>query len=342
MDLTPPHSPAEAVRFIDRITGDERLAALVAATRSTGMAEMQRYARDRRGQLSTDEQVQVDRILRRWASVEDGRAGPPPRSRRARLTWLQDFARNRWDLRCGQERDRIPTSVELLPPAVADRVDELAQAWGMRGSLPASGAFGAAVILGGFLPSNLHRAAAAAHLRGDGAVSYPVVIGLACLRPLAAAELRLAGALGIAGSTESDTMAYGMAAAFGAAGSQWRARNGIREQVGDGGLRLLVTEVPLRPDGSRPNTGESFAWLLSTGLLEVAAGVLCVTTPLYWIQNHVNLLTRLPPTGAVLVTAGAPPEAAGPPQPVYRSQHYLQEIKAAIDALPDLLNWAGG
>jgi hypothetical protein len=342
MILTPPHGPAEAVRFIDQIIADDRLAALVAATRSAGVADMRHYVRGRRGRLSADEQDQVDRVLRCWASVKEAGAAPPQRSRRARLAWLQDFARDRWDMRCGQERDRIPTSMELLPPAVADRVDELARAWGMRGPLPVSGAFGAAVILGGFLPSNLNRAAAAAQLRHTGAVSYPLAIGLACLRPLSAAEQRLALAFEIAARTESDTMAYAMAAAFGVAGSPWRVGDPVREQVGDDGLRLLVTEVPLRPDGSRPNTGESFAWLLSTGLLEVEASVLCVTTPLYWIQNHVNLLTQLPPPGAVLVTTGAPCDAAGPLQPVYRSQHYLQEIKAAIDALPELLDCAGG
>lgn len=341
MVLTPPQSPDDALAFIDRIIADERLRALIEATRSEGLADMRRHAVSLQDRLGADEREQMERLLERWASWHHAEGAPPQQARTVRLAWLRDFAR-RWDLRCGRERDRIPTSVDVLPPRVAGLVDGLAEAWGMRAPREAAGAFGAAVVLGGFLASNLNRAAAAAQLRGDGAVSFPLAIGLASQRQLPAAEHRRAVALGATDGTESDTMAFAMARAFGVDPTRWRARQGYRELVGDDGLQLLVTEVPLHSDGSRPKTGDSFAWLLRTGLLDIGSGVLCVTTPLYWIQNHVNLLTQLPPTEVSLVTAGGTAEIAGALQPVYRSQHYLQEIKAAIDVLPELLEWAGG
>ena len=80
--------------------------------------------------------------------------------------------------------------------------------------------------------------------------------------------------------------------------------------------------------------------MLRTRTLDAGSGLLCVTTPLFWMQNHVNLLTRLPSTGTVLVTAGGTADVAAIAQPRPRGQHVLQEIKAAIDALPDLLAWA--
>ncbi len=260
--------------------------------------------------------------------------------RQEQLQALRRFARDRWDMRCGRERDRIPTSIELLPDPVLGLVRGLARDWGMVGPLPASGPYGAAVVLGGTLASTLNRSASAAAMLAAGEVSFPLVIGLASQRPLTGSERRQAAALGAIGSTEADIMAYGLASAFGADPGGWRGEDGLWQQVREDGLRLAVTQVPLRPDGSRPNTGESFDWLLRTDLLDVGAGLLCVTTPLYWIQNHINLLTRLPLAGTDLVTAGGTADVAAVAQPRYLGQHLLQEIKAAIDALPDLLAWA--
>jgi hypothetical protein len=289
---------------------------------------------------SAAEREQAKCIAGRWAALDRIDRFEPGGSRDDRLRWLRHIARDRWDLRCGRERDRIPTSVDLLPPAVADVVMALARAWGMAAPMPAAGSFGAAVVLGGFLPSTLNRSAAAAALLGTGAASFRLVVGLASRRPLPGAEHRQAVALGAADGTEADTMAFGLATALGVDPDDWHRGSGLREQVRGDGLHLAVTEVPMHADGSRPNTGESFEWLLRTGLLAPREGVLCVTTPLYWIQNHINLLTRLPQQGTVLVTAGGIADRAGDLQPVYRSQHYLQEIKAAIDALPALLAWA--
>jgi hypothetical protein len=53
--------------------------------------------------------------------------------------------------------------------------------------------------------------------------------------------------------------------------------------------------------------------------------------PVYWIAGHISLLTRVPP-GATLTTVGADPARALPGlAQAFRSQHYLKEIKTAID-----------
>ena len=341
MPLLQPTTPREALRFIDGVLADERLLALVEATRSTGLVAMRRHAVRLRDAMEPPEREQVARILTRWGGLGDADPVPVTGARGEQLDRLRDVARDRWDLRCGRERDRIPTSVDLLPAPVAELVMGLARAWGMAGPLPASGAFGGAVVLGGFFSSTLHRSAAAAALHGE-AVSFPLVVGLASLRPLPVAERRQAATMGSAAATEADAMAFGLARAFGVDPDDWRGGSGVREQTRGDGLRLAVTEVPQRVDGSRPDTGESFDWLLQRRLLDVSDGVLGVTTPLYWIQNHSNLLTRLPQRGTRLVTAGGNADADEQLRPTYRSQHYLQEIKAAIDALPALLAWASG
>ena len=347
MVLPQPVTGDGARRFIDRVLADRRLHGLVEATRSDGLAAMRRCVVAAQDALSTAERDQTRRILQRWDALADADAdglasGGPGGDQMQQVQRLRAFVRDRWDLRCGRERDRIPTSVELLPEPVAGLVRGLAQDWGMVGPLPAAGSFGAAVLLGGTLPSTLNRAAAAAAMLAAGEASFPLVVGLASQRPLTGAERRQALVLGADGGTEADIMAFGLAGGFVVDRGGWRGDDAMQEQVRDDGLRLAVTRVPLRPDGSRPNTGESFDWLVRTHLLDVGAGLLCVTTPLYWIQNHVNLLTRLPAQGTVLVTAGGTADVAGVAQPRYLGQHYLQEIKAAIDTLPDLLAWASG
>jgi hypothetical protein len=339
MPLLQPTTPRQALRLIDRMLADERLLALVEATRSTGLAALERHAVRLRHAMGVPEWEQVTRILAGWGGLPEADPVPATGSRDERLARLRDIAQDRWDLRCGRERDRIPISVDLLPAPVAELVMGLAREWGMVGPLPASGAFGAAVVLGGYFSSTLNRSAAAAALQRE-SVTFPLVVGLASQRPLPAAERRQAAALGSGAGTEADAMALGLARAFGVDPDQWQGVAGEREQIRGDGLRLVVTEVPLHPDGSRPNTGESFAWLLRRHRLDVADGVLSVTTPIYWIQNHSNLLTRLPQRGTRLVTAGGNVEPVAELRPIYRSQHYLQEIKAAIDALPALLAWA--
>jgi hypothetical protein len=341
--LLQPTTGDGALRFIDQVLASQQLRDLVAATGPVGLAAMRRDFGAARDALGGAERDQVQRILSRWAGLGAAGADAPGGSdggRQEQLQRLRLFARDRWDMRCGRERDRIPTSIELLADPVVGLVRGLARDWGMVGPLRASGSYGAAVALGGILPSSLNRSASAAAMLAIGDVSFPLVVGLASQRPLTGSERRQAAALGAMGGTEAHTMAYGLASAFGVDPGGWHSGHGLWEQTRDDGLRLAVTHVPLRPDGSRPNTGESFDWLLRTGLLDVGAGLLCVTTPLYWIQNHINLLTRLPLTGTVLVTAGGTADGAAVAQPRYLGQHLLQEIKSAIDALPELLAWA--
>lgn len=284
----------------------------------------------RAGRLSEAEREQALRILQQWAHLTTD-PQPPGESRAQRVAWLRAAARGRWDLRCGQERERIPASADILPADIASRAAALAGDWGMVGSRPVRGDFDAVIVLGGQLTSNLNRSAAAAQMLRSGAVRCPLVIGLACHRPLSDAERASAG---VPIATESGAMELGLARAFGA-GAWCEVAPGLREQVLPDGLRLLLADMPVRD--ARPTTGESFEWLLASGQLAGAGSLLSVTTSLYWIQNHCNLLIRLPP-GATLATCGTTVDAAG--SPVFRAQHFLQEIKAAVDVLADLLVWA--
>ena len=76
-----------------------------------------------------------------------------------------------------------------------------------------------------------------------------------------------------------------------------------------------------------------------TGLL-AGGRVLQVTTSIYWIANQIDARITLPDDVEVH-TAGYRQSITPFPQQTFTPQHYLQEIKAAVDALPRLLAWAG-
>lgn len=336
--LPAPGSKGEALAFIERILSDQGLQHLVEATscRSGGLRRMHEHLAALGPGLPSPERVQAQRILNQWAAtLRAGDPAPPGAPPAERITWLRSVARGRWDVRCGRERDRIPVSCDVLPPDLADLVRDLADRWGMAGPMAAHGAFDAAVILGGQLISNRNRSAFAAQLLRTGSVRYPLAVGLACRRRLSRSEQSAAPSLL---ATEADAMEYGMEQAFGVSADDWCTMEpGLRGQRRSDGLQLLATHIPL--EGTRrPDTGGSFDWLIATGALRHADRLLCVTTPIFWIQNHSNLLIRLPGPHPQLITAGGTADVAG--APVFRSQHYLQEIKAAVDVLTGLLAWA--
>ncbi len=343
--LVQPTTPVRALAFADALLANEHLALLVGATGSSGGSDVvDRALRSSRRLLTPQEQEQVDHVLAhrsRTAAVADP-DGAATASREDRVAALRRFAARNWDFRCGRERDRIPTSAEVLPHDVAGLVTALADDWLMRTGHRAVGCFDAAVVLGGLLQSNVHRAAAASRILTAEAVVCPAVIGLAARRPLSPQERAASIRLRMPAETEAESLAQAIARAFDVDPTAWRLTSpGILEQRAGDGRRLAVAMVPLHAGGARPTTGDAFDWLLSAGEIEVGDRLMSVTTAIYWIQNHCNLLTRLPAEGARLVTASDPHPAPWLPAPVYRSQHYLQEIKAAIDVLPDLLAWAG-
>lgn len=286
------------------------------------------------------EAAQAGRVLARWTSQLPA-AGPPSSSSiKERITWLSGFAAHRWDFRVGRERDFIPTSCELLAADLAEKVYQVARRWDMLTPAPAQGHFDHIIVLGGLLRANFNRPRAAAELLSSGSATSPSVVGLGAPRPMSEAEIRLAEAIGCDATTEQAALERGLEAAFEFTGSAWEPTNrpNLRQaQVGDG-LTIRSAGAPLNPDGTRANTGGAFGWFMDdSGLVRPGQSILSITTPIYWIAGHISLMTRIPP-GATLVTVGADPARALPGlEQTFRSQHYLQEIKTAIDVLAKAL-----
>lgn len=283
-----------------------------------------------------DEVAQASRVLARWTS-QLPEAGPPPRSGiRERITWLSGFAAHRWDFRVGKERDFIPTSAELLAADLAERVFQVARRWEMLTPAAAGGHFDHVIVLGGLLRANFNRPRAAAELLASGSATTPSVVGLGAPRPMSDAELRLAEAIGCDATTEQGALERGLEAAFEFSGSAWEPtdRPNLRQAQIRDGLTIRSAGAPMNPDGTRANTGGAFGWFMDdSGLVRPGQSILSITTPIYWIAGHISLMTRMP-TGATLVTVGADPSRALPGlEQTFRSQHYLQEIKTAIDVL---------
>lgn len=341
-------TPDDARDLLAVMTSDPRVRAL-SEHFTTGFPSVLEHLQKVMATLPPSEQAQADVIQYQWLNAPEV-LGRLPDAPVAALAWLTSMASPRWDLRAGAERDAIPASAELLPAEVCDLVYGLAQDWGMRSPRPAVGDFSGIVVLGGLVRANLNRPQAAADALAAGDVSADYVVGLTGDRPLSDAEVDLAGQMGLQGRTEQDSMTEGFERAFDFAPDSWI--NGIehgrpvrRCRLPSGTELLIVLAPPRDEEGrKRASTGSSFEWFARTsGLVDESSRLLVITTPIYWIQNHIDVLTKLAGAGSAAraVTAGGTAEVmpSNLVQP-YRSQHYLQEIKSAFDALPKLLAWA--
>jgi len=171
------------------------------------------------------------------------------------------------------------------------------------------------------------------------------VVGLASARAMSSIELKLAGLLGCDEVSEEGSLRWGMRKAFGSDESQWR--------VDDEGLEWLepptspevrLVTAPRDAEGRRAQTGTALDRLFENrSIVTPSSSILFVTTEIYWIDGHIRLLTRMP-EGSRLATAGSARNFSYEGDQLiqtYRSQHYLQEVRSALDALPALLAWAG-
>ncbi len=348
------NTPLEAQALVNAIVDDDRIATLVSdfGPGMGGLPRLITYLQEIGPHLRGIEETQADRILAAWTSTSGQPVTTRPRVSDPSLAvdWLTSYAAGRWDFRCGQERDFIPTSRELLPDSTATAVYTLADSWDMRTPRMANGDFDAVIVLGGLVRANLNRPQSAAALLSSGRITTPLVVGLAGDRDASPQEAALARQLGAPDDTELAALTFGMGSAFGVAPDQWipvadgSGGNGLRA-VGPDGLELLVVSAPVVAPGKRAGAAAAFEWFArSSGLVTDASRILSITTPIYWIQNHIDLLERLAKVGsaAQLVTAGGGIDVVPDPlRQTYLSQHYLQEIKSAIDALPRLIDWSG-
>lgn len=347
-DLPTVTTHEDAVALIRSMTTDPGLLALVEAF-DDGFPHIVDHIMGLLSSLPDAEREHSRKVLSAWKSVTAD-TDPIPDHSADRVSWLLGFAGDRWDFRCGSERDQIPTSVELLPEREAQLVYDIADRWGMRSPRPASGTFDGIIVLGGLIRANLNRPQAAADALASGAVRARFVVGLTGDRAMSPQELQLAEALEVTGTTEQEALAVGLSRSFNCPMEAWQvgsqAGHPVWRQSGPDGLQISLVLAPPRDEsGQRASTSSSFEWFAkSSGLVGDSARLLSITTPIYWIQNHIDLLTKLARFGndATVVTAGGTVDVIpGELTPPYRSQHYLQEIKSAIDALPKLQEWAG-
>ncbi|MGV1006321.1 MAG: hypothetical protein ACOYEV_16500 [Candidatus Nanopelagicales bacterium] len=290
-----------------------------------------------------DPVAQAGRVLANWTGLDESAPAAPSAQApvRQRLGWLKQFAAKRWDFRVGRERDFIPVNAELLNPYLADQAYELASEWGMRTPEPARGHFDHVIVLGGLLRANFNRPLAAAEMVQSGSITTASIVGLGAPRRMSEAEMQLGQSLDCAATTEQAALEAGLERAFGFAAGDWRPTDSpnLRQAIAPAEITIRSAGAPLNADGSRANTGGAFGWFMDESeLVQPGQSVLSVTTPLYWIAGHLSLVARMP-AGATLTTVGADPAHALPGLgQAFMSQHYLQEIKTAIDVLAGSLS----
>lgn len=282
-----------------------------------------------------EETTQAGLVLANWTTVDDDDTPPLTGSTSETMAWLKAFVSRRWDFRVGKERDFIPVNAEMLSAATAEAAYSLARKLGMLTPEPAKGDFDHVIVLGGLLRANFNRPGAAAEMIATGSVTTRSVVGLGALRPMSAEELGLAQAIGCPATNEQEALEFGLARAFGFQHEDFTPTSvaNLRQVELENGITVRSAGAPIGPDG-RPNTGGAFGWFVDKSeLVRPGGSILCVTTPIYWIAGQISLMKRMP-AGTTLTTIGIDPTKALPGLgQTFRSQHYLQEIKTAIDVL---------
>lgn len=342
--IPPPRAKAEVRPFIDRLLACPELAEVEGAFGRDQAPERARFLSDLT--LPRDEAEQRQVVLSAWSRVATPlHPADDENMTQSRLDRLRSLASEYWDFRQGAERDAIPTSTELLDPPTADAVYRLARAWGMLGASAVTGHFDHVIVLAGLIRANVNRPRAAAELLASRAVTTESVVGLAAVRAMSEGEVHLARQIGCDASSESEALAFGFEDAFGIDHGAWQttSRDFVRSGRSSQGPALTLATAPLNPDGTRANTGGAFGWFISddSHLVHPGTSLLSITTPIYWIASHTSLLTKLPADVSLSTTGADPADAAIALRQTFRSQHYLQEIKSALDAMADLERWAG-
>lgn len=276
------------------------------------------------------------------------------------LPWLREVAARRWDMRLGQSRLDIPTSVDLLPAEWREVISKCSNDLGLvQGSL-ARGHFDLVVILGGQARANQIRPYCAATLL-KGAISTNRVVALAGERMMGKSEQAVAQRIGTEGMHERRSLAEGVMRAFELSQEDFRrkipadgpTRQEVEKIFHGNPLTIQILTAPsvmeevnaptgggtrLRP----PSARACIEWLLTSSVeLPKLERILCVTTPIYQVQNQIDLLQALSMAGieAEACTAAswdAPTDAIRTNAQTFLSQHYLQELKAVVDAMERL------
>lgn len=333
MLLPPIGDASEAVEAADVMLRDERLAALREWFRPSGrLSEVVAHVQQRVDALEGHDHEHVDRILGRWATLDDCHVGD-------RLEGARSDARA-WDFRVGRERDAIPRDDGLLPAEVRELALQLAGDWGMASATTPRGRYDAVIPIGGLVRANIGRPLSVARWAREGL--EPVqVIGLASARTTSPREREQAHAHGVPAETEQASLRFGLEQAFALDPERWVERLPQLLYTSEENDHPFPVSLVVAPEeaGRRANTAEGLRSMLQLPGLAVGESVLQVTTSIYWIANQISARTTLDPSVRV-ETAGYDMQIPGWDPLLFTAQHYLQEVKAALDALPILLHWA--
>lgn len=315
------------------------------AARRRDISEVILSEDETRSLATVDEVAHAGRILASWTLLGDAAPRFASGVIAERMAALSAFAKTRWDFRVGKERDYIPTSQELLGKDMAEAVYALAHDLGMFRPEPARGEFDHVIVLGGLIRADYNRPRAAAEMISSGSVNTGSVVGLGAPRAMSPGEIELARSIGCNADTEQAALENGLEGAFAFAPEDWQSTDllTMREVRLSDGLVVRSAGAPMNPDGTRANTGGAFGWFVEeSGLVEAGQSILSISTPIYWIAGQVGLMTKMP-EGATLTTVGADPAKALPGLcQTYLSQHYLQEIKTAVDVLAKAMGSQAG
>ncbi len=208
------------------------------------------------------------------------------------------------------------------------------------------GSFDVLLPIGGLVRANLARPKTASYLLSSGSITATRVVGMASKRRATLDEARIARDLGAPDRSEEDALRWGLELAFGLQGDSWLSDDEDPEELLQTNLTGVIPVVlaGAPPIGDRrANTQEGMQWLLQKlqrrKELPATAKILQITTSIYWIANHIAIRTVVPDSIS-LTTIGYLEDLAPPPRQRFFSQHYLQEIKATLEALPALARWA--
>ncbi len=291
-----PTEPDDVGNFLEELLSPELLR--LETYFAANRATIAEYIKVVHRALPPHEREQVSRLLNHWAQLNE-----------------ETPVRHFWDFRPGRERNSIPTSTDLMPREVRAAVAQIDEAWALDADHPISGTVETTVVLGGLIPTSLSRVRFLAKLLLNGGLQSKQIIGLAGHRRLSEEELHHIRRSSSSIATEGDALFSALEAVMDSRGFA----------------------VALAPDldGSRATTGSALDWLLSTQIRRPAS-VAIVTSSLYRIQSHIDLLCHIP-GDAYSQTASVGLVGTGQR---LKSQHYLQEIKAALDAANRLTRWA--
>jgi hypothetical protein len=291
----------------------------------------------------------------------DGGEVPVDMSTDVLLDWLLK-ATTTWDIRRGQERNEAQPD-QPLSAARTDQVLTAATTLGLRNPRsPSSQLWDTILVLGGRLGACLSRVAYAIQLadrerrdHGRKAVSHAVV-ALATRRPLDQSELAVAAELGLDARDEHEVMRQLLADTDTSIGNTDENPPESSRTYADGTVVLTIRPgreaiaVPSPDPNQRADTYDTLTWWARhcaprPSVFADPSRILVVTSSIYTTYQGLVAVRVLGLRHQLSVeTVGVPAAIANqfPDTAVLGPGHYLQEMRATLQAARLVLDEAGG